>query len=515
MFHKRLLQTIRFLVQEAEILFQGLCFMAIIPPLVVLSSIPILIYRWLLSLFTKYFCSSSFGELVNSTTNVYTSEFLPWHTPKGARCTIVVTLKLDGILPFQRIYNLMKTKWFCKPSNYPEFQQYIEFFMGFFFWKWEKDFKLENHLKIYRLKATSEEGVDEELRNFAEHQLNKPFIPKLSPWEGFVIHEKSVDKTYLIFRYHHGLADGFSSMNAFIEGLGGTSFSSLALPSPKNTEYGLTKNRFFTFFSFPFRLWIEFSHVLALTRASETPWHVPDEKKAWKQLYERTKPMPIQHIKEIKNRLGVTFTGVILSCFSAAISKSVVAKKETGLWRKPAPDSIPILTILPLKHEPNKLGNNLTGAVLQLPIKIGMKPMERLENVEKLLENAKKSTLPAIYNFVMKIIGSHFAPVATYLTNNRYFPVGFTNFPGPAVKVELGGKTIVSADFTVGGQVGIAGLNFMVISFRGSIRIAVAAEKAAMSREELKELVKAITDELEEFNRISRKNIVSGGNNND
>ena len=57
---------------------------------------------------------------------------------------------------------------------YPEFQQTLTSWLGFSFWKWENDFKIENHV----FSITS--GM---VTPTPDHYLNKPFTKGQSPWE--------------------------------------------------------------------------------------------------------------------------------------------------------------------------------------------------------------------------------------------------------------------------------------------------------------------------------------------
>ncbi|ODM86988.1 hypothetical protein Ocin01_19694 [Orchesella cincta] len=242
--------------------------------------------------------------------------------------------------------------------------------------------------------------------------------------------------------------------------------------------------------------------------APKTPWHVPDEEKSWMQIYERSDIIPIGKIKTIKNSFGVSFTGVLLSCVSAGISVGLNKKIREKQGFKKGPNSISVATILPLPDHPDKLANHLTGTAFQLPTRLDLTPEQRLQKVEKLLESAKQSTLPLLQRTAALLLNTNLAPVASFCWHNRYFPVGFTNMPGPTVAVSVEGLPVEDVDFAVGGQLGVLGVNFMVLSFGNHIRFGITAEKAVMNRVDVKELIEVICNEINVlYKSCSRSNL--------
>lgn len=77
--------------------------------------------------------------------------------------------------------------------------------------------------------------------------------------------------------------------------------------------------------------------------------------------------------------------------------------------------------------------------------------------------------------------------------------MALSNFPGPPGDLEIMGKKLYSLDFTAGGQQGIAGVTIGLVSYGNRIRFALAAELAVVPREELREIVIAIQNEIDKL----------------
>ncbi|CAL8130749.1 unnamed protein product [Orchesella dallaii] len=473
-------------------------------PLIILLSVPFYILRYLLSKWAKYYSNGAIIEPVSASGNMFAPELHPSKIHRPPRCAVVTTITLKGCLTVEEVFKKVKTQWLGeykgRPSRYPELTYYADSWFGFMFWKKDFQFKLENHIHSFKIVGKTEPEIEEEVRSLTEQLLNKPFPPRRSPWEGFVIQIDSNNghklKTKIVLRLHHALADGYSITAALVEGLAGVPLSEVAVNTsksgvPKKRE-SLVDNLIYYGVFFPLRVCYDATSFFSWMHATKTPWHVVDEEKKWEQLYERSDVIPIENIKGIKNRFGVSFTGVLLSCVSAGISKHM-NKKLKGNQKF---NSISVATILPLSHHPDKLTNHLTGTAFQLPIRMDFTSEERLQTVEKLLESAKQSTLPLLQRTAALLLNTNLAAVARFCWHNRYFPVGFTNFPGSTIELAIDGVGVKDVDFAVGGQLGVLGVNFMVLSYADHIRIGVTAEKAVMNKVEVKELIGSISNEI-------------------
>lgn len=170
-------------------------------------------------------------------------------------------------------------------------------------------------------------------------------------------------------RFHHGLADGFSILYAVVEQLFGMPLEKLSMPtaseasmsSATSPKRGTNKNDVMSTLKYVMKVVYDVGDFSNLVLRQQTPWHVPDEKKKWKQLYARSKLIPIEKLKQIKNKFGVSFTGVIFACIAAGVSKSLHGDGSTGKSKKSGRNvvaNMPTMAVLPLPGHPKKLTNH-------------------------------------------------------------------------------------------------------------------------------------------------------------
>lgn len=469
--------------------FVALCLFSIF----VVFSIPVYLYRWVLVNILVPCCfrdKHGIQKPVTPLGNVFATEFLRNYPPRNV---IVSNFVIEGSMDRNEILKLVHTKWIqakedtakesCKEDQlkYPELQQYIDYWMGFLFWRQDNEFDLNNHVYFHEIPNEKDTDAHSEswLCSLIESLLNKPFAPKRSPWEIHVVEKyqnselvqdsnnntrkdengmKSVEMTAFVLRFHHGLADGFSLLYAVMEGLFGLNVSEVSLATPQDSDVPLEEGKrkescLTTYLKFPWRLVYDVGAFSDMILSKKwTPWHVPDRKKKWMQIYGRSKLIPIQKLKDIKNFFGVSFTGTVLSCIAAGVQKSL--DDTTG---PDFPQEITALSPLPLPGHPKRFRNHVTAAILNLPTNPSFNSLERLIETEERLLKAKNSTLPWFSVIYGKLVGSHFAPIARKLLCNNIIPMGLSNFPGPGKEIWWNGRKGLAADFVAGAVSGVAG----------------------------------------------------------
>ncbi|CAL8138659.1 unnamed protein product [Orchesella dallaii] len=434
-------------------------------------------------------------------------ELLPSENGCPPRTTICVKFVVDGKVTVEEMEEIINNKWLVNDNSYPELKQYVDYFMGFMFWKPDTEFNLKNHLKSHTLWETNIENqsiIEQKVCQFLEELLNKPFTPKRSPWEFYIINNYRNEQlknqgvheemTLIVLRVHHALADGFSLAYAVIGDLFETPEQKNALPIPKPKSFWEMMLLVFTaIFRFPYEL----TNFIGLVYHPRTPLHTTDERRGCKLLYERNDAFPVQRIKEIKRKLGVSFSGVLLTAISAAVAKSQheLQRKKGGNFKsiERTPFGIP----LPLSRNSKKLQNSWAGTYLQLPTKLELDSMERLRDVEEQLQQARKSIIPFMFLVLTKSVGLLFPSMTKYLTKNRLLPAGFSSFPGSGVDVYVTGKKVLMTDVLGGIHNGVTGVGFMILSFGSCIRVSAMAIEGTVNREELKKMLGCVQEEFD------------------
>ncbi|ODN05313.1 hypothetical protein Ocin01_01342 [Orchesella cincta] len=454
-------------------------------------SIPVFILRFVLCKTSK-FLRPDLCTAVSAQGNLFVSDLFSRNSP---RCVIVVPIVIDGcysdVQYLERFADMVDTK------NYKEFKQYITFWHGFAFWAPDRSFELRNHVKFYD-SENYKTVIDKDVSSLVERLLNKQFHPRRSPWEVYIVRNYEDPelvrgkKTVLVMRFHHSLADGYSILYAIIEGLLQSPLSTVPLPEPNYVKRSKL-DRFLFKASLLFRLVWDASCYFG-KGVSQNPWNVPDERKVWKQLYGKSKRIPIERIKEIKNELNVSFTGVLLAALSGSVARSFRVK---GIATEA--DAISCFIPLPLPGHPSALKNHVTGAQVSLPLEDDMSPILRVRECEELLQQQKSSTIPLLLHFLARTIGLHFSSVCSFLTSNRVNPIGLTNFPAGIheIKTGLADGKVLAVDLAVGGLTGVTGVAFMAISYVDHIRFAVTAESSVMTKDEVEDLLRYICDEVD------------------
>lgn len=342
----------------------------------------VFIYRWIL---TKHIASQyhgKVGKVVSVPGHFMASEFcndkmqIHGHT----RSSIVGIAYGAGHLSYSDAADYITKGWLTpKPGEhqlkYPEFQQYLEMWKGYMFWKPDPLFCLHNHLHVHRIPESSTKTESEKiLRNLIESLLNKPFPPKRSPWEMHLVYNfknpfipstdgansiTTEEVTVMIFRIHHGMADGFAVIYALFEALSGQKLlykhiESKHLAASQSVTESF-KKAYNAWICVPCRIIWDLGYLVKFSvrygDKLKTPYGCPDRMKQWKVGYDQSEVISMEKIKFIKNQLKVSFTSVLLSAVAAGVAFSYNKK---GLKGKLFPVGIPI----PLAGHSGKLRNH-------------------------------------------------------------------------------------------------------------------------------------------------------------
>lgn len=299
--------------------------------LLILTSIPVCIFRAFVILLAKWL-RSDLGKCMNGMTNA--SYVTDWFSGKPPRSTIAGRVIFSGNLTKEDLEDAVMRRWIQgKRDNqteileYPQFQQYPYRWLGFTFWKFDKDFKVTNHVFTHSLSASqTNDDPDVFLNNLHEKLMNETYHSQRSPWELHLVQNYRNPKfedgplSVVVWRMHHTLGDGFSILGSLVDGLGEIPLESLKLPKPG----GSTKEKTFTdivlfVLTFPFKCTIEFWKLVKKVNQS-SPWMIPDSNKKWHQFVAHSELISIEKIKQIKDYYGVSFSAVFLSAISTAIT---------------------------------------------------------------------------------------------------------------------------------------------------------------------------------------------------
>ncbi|HEX6384165.1 MAG TPA: WS/DGAT domain-containing protein, partial [Anaerolineae bacterium] len=187
-----------------------------------------------------------------------------------------------------------------------------------------------------------------------------------------------------------------------------------------------------------------------------------------------SRPLPLAHIKAIKNVTGGTVNDVLVSVMTGALQRYLLGRGENveGLNFRAA---IPVNLRTP--EEMGTLGNKFGLVFLSLPVGIA-DPLERLAEVRRRM-NALKHSQEAIVAFgILNAIGM--TPNDVQATIVKMFGAKatavLTNVPGPTIPLYLAGSEISGFMFWVP-QSGRVGLGISILSYAGRVFLGVVTDK--------------------------------------
>ena len=261
-----------------------------------------------------------------------------------------ITVDAFRLLFQQRILN------HCDKSGnleYARLRQTWTEYLGFIFWKWDKNFSLIHHIRVYDYKephlALPELCTEEDLKRVTGDLISKPFVEGTSPWEMLLVpkyresgNDRGKDQTVLIFRIHHTMADGYSILEIILKLFNSEDSKVLKANFPRLSAWTKIKSTFLLPFDIA-------SQVILDSIDGKNCWHLPNTKLTHQYHTFFSDPVPMDIIKEIKNKYGVGYNA------------AVYAIAAGGMWRlmqeagQKLPQSLSCFVPVPLPNHPGGL----------------------------------------------------------------------------------------------------------------------------------------------------------------
>ncbi|CAG7716992.1 unnamed protein product, partial [Allacma fusca] len=366
----------------------------------------------------------------------------------------------------------------------PEYQQYYSKYLGFLFWKWDRNFDRNYHIRPYFDSEHTSEGKlritsENEFRQIIKTLTWAPFKAKTSPWECLLINNLQLNDpapdekatfplSVLIFRMHHGLCDGFSILHALMQELGKISMKTAVKPHYARKSFWRQMVEICTF---PVLAPYQFSKTM-VDAYDVNDWHRGTQGTSSKPFNASfTHRIPTQLIKEVKDRHGVSFTAVVMSTIMGGIRNSMI-RQGLKVPRKMSA-AIPV----PLPNHPHKLRNHWVFTFLKLPIGIE-DPLKRLQKIEGNIMKLKHSLVPAFSFSIIPIVGATFPCLMKIFNKNSFSTILISNFPGPNISDDWGFFTtkegrhnVIDMNFIAGMGSGNVGVGLFMLSYKDGVRI--------------------------------------------
>jgi diacylglycerol O-acyltransferase / wax synthase len=454
----------------------------------------------------------------------------------GAPLSVAAITTFEGVIPIERFTDHIESKL-------PLIPRYLQrvvappFDIGLPTWEFDPDFDVHNHVREVTLKH----GTEAEFKAVAGKVLSSNLRRDRPLWDFTLVHGLKGNRTGLVIRIHHCLADGISGvgiMNTILDP------SPVVPPPPKPTERfqapplrtpSITEsivNAFLTSVERALAIQTDLMEMartviagqlrteptaeveaapvvsgavaqvedvsrMVLEFASPTdrlPFNVVcrgPQKFNWAEL-------PLAEIKAVKNVCGATVNDIVLALFASAVRRYAELHGQ-NLAGRVVRVGVPVN--LRGGGEVTELGNRINFLAVNLPLDIA-DMRELVEAVRLAVTRARKARTPEAVALLGTIIETIPTPLqATLLPVLSRLPLSVlnticTNVPGPKVPLYLFGHKMLSCYpyVPIGGEMG---MNCAVLSYNETMYFGFSGDAIAIP--DLKRLDKFITASFAEL----------------
>lgn len=452
----------------------------------------------------------------------------------GAPLNIASLAIFDGEISATELRNLVASKL----GQIPRYMQRVvvpPLNVGMPYWEFATDFTLERHIREIRLKR----GTAAELKDVTANVLS-PNMDRGHPlWDLTLIRSLKGNRTAMIARVHHCLADGISGMG-LINVLMETSPTVPVFTRPKvhvrrraiNGNGTDTLNSAIqSWFSTLERLLQAGTGVLTMfqratgisedrtaeaeaatnnlrklgqdqivrvaTELMELPQRLPFNVLCrGPQRFEWTEAR-LEDLKALRSKCGATVNDAILTVLTAAFRRYTELQGVNPRGRS-------IRIVVPMstrRHQSDGLGNHITFAPFSAPLGIRT-PKKLLSAIHQRMEFVKTARIAEFVSFAGTLLGTIPTPLQAMLAPIiSELPISVcnticTNVPGPKHPLYLLGHEMLNAYpyVPIGGEMGI---NCAVLSYNGTVYFGFTGDvNAAPNLEKLPRFVDQSVAEL-------------------
>ncbi|ODM92649.1 hypothetical protein Ocin01_14035 [Orchesella cincta] len=466
---------------QVLVILASILFTIVILPVFLFLMVPCYIYRFIVAQLAKVL-NPGLGKLLCTRSALCAVDDL-YTYPK---CTLLGVAIVGGEVDAEQMREAMVRKVIeakGKHGNhiYPEFQQFFHQWMGFLFWKWEKDFRIEEHITYYE-PSLNHQVNDKELVQL-RHDL-ADLIPENDdgtggPYPG--------PKSVVIVRLHHGMADGYSMLELFLNSIDNDNVKREDLAKPR-----FKKRTFLQSLMYWAAVWLSVPYYVTqelFTTYDNNALH-PKGVKLTRQAYSAGDSVPVATIKKIRSKYNVTFSAVVMSALAGGIRKFMLVNDMK------IPDKMHVVTPLPWPGHPSTLRNYWSFCIMKLPLEVA-DARERLKVLHKKREKIVHSAVAAMNFTLVPLVGALPHPVLNFFAQRNATTIMMSNFPGPPVTGTFFGHPILYGSF--GGGLGRGNLGFGVamLSYRGTLSFGIGIDQAILpNNEKADELLRFIKDEI-------------------
>ncbi|TYJ40323.1 hypothetical protein E1A91_A04G132400v1 [Gossypium mustelinum] len=385
--------------------------------------------------------------------------------------------------------------------------------------QWKKvEVKLEDHVNIPNFPpGLSPASYDNHLSNYLS-KIAMEQLPHNRPlWNIHIIkYPTSNAAGNLIFKLHHSLGDGFSLMGALLSCLQRTDNPSVPLTFPSLTSAptttSLSLNTNCIFKNIPNVLWSAFNTVSDFGWSLLKSSYVEDDISLirsggpgveFKPIVVSTMTFSLDHIKQIKTKLGVTINDVITGIiffgtrlYMQGGSNKLNSENSTALVLLNTRNIGGYKSVKEMvKPDPESAWGNQFGflhvSLPELTTVESCKPLDFVWKAQKLIQRKRNSRAVFLTGQLLECLRKFTGPETTakYIHSTlKNSSMTISNVIGPVERMALANHPIKSLYFMV---VGVPqSLTITMVSYMGKLRIAVGTEKDYIDLPKFKSSIK-------------------------
>ena len=404
----------------------------------------------------KWKAARQYGKDVEFLSGADAMYALPSLDTEENKMVINSYIVLEGNMNIKNLQDLIQDR-LLNPKNkdgeykYKKLRQELTEYEGYFAWRMEKDFKVEDHVALLEENGEPiEYRDDEELAKLIEKESYKPFPKGKSPWK-FTLASRSMagvplykrDESFrneciLICRIHHTLGDGVSFVRMILTSLVDKDLNTPKFNIPKYTKWNVISAYIWSIAMFSVGMMNLYCHF------ESNILHGP--KLTGKKHFVWSKPIKIDLIKKIRVIRNVKFNDVVMSCISGALQRYY---RRHGDHRCKDIHCVIPVALHSLTDEP-KLENKFSVVPVNLSMS-DMPPTARLEHVKRKFETFKRSP-DILFNYTAVRTFCDTAPewLCALLFNTTFLAtLVASNVPGPVETIAIQGHKIIRPAFFV------------------------------------------------------------------
>jgi len=405
-------------------------------------------------------------------------------------------------------------------NRYPRFKQRVrEYRIGPPFWEFDENYNIKNHLYSVSLPDPANHVT---LQQMVSEMMSQPLDFSKPLWELIYVNNYE-DRSALICRFHHCLADGIALVQVL---LSATDFE----PNPQPKGYveddaysidplvqifvpvvkftrGLQKKYISTrkFLSYGFDVVTHPTQLLPLVSQGLAGGEAlgklllmpPDPKTILKEecgIPKKavwSKSVKISDVKKVGQVRGATVNDVLMTSITGAIQRYLFERGEDV-------HGLNIRAIIPVNLSANidldNLGNNFGLVFLSLPMDIE-DPAKRLIELKSRMDRIKLTPEAVVAFGILNFMGISPTMIEDLIRDmfGEKGSVVITNVPGPDVPLYLAGGKIDGIMFWVPTPANLS-IGISILSYAGDVIIGVAVDEGIIPDPE--RIIQGFTDEF-------------------